>query len=47
MWYYAMHTDNQSVSQYSLHIIVDHFKIENLRKMGHTEIQDLLHYLNN
>ena len=36
LWYYAMHTDNRSVGQYSFYIIVHHFMIENLRRISHT-----------
>ena len=36
LWYYTMHMDNWTISHYSFHIIVHHFIIENVSKIGHT-----------
>ena len=34
LWYYAMHTDNQSVGQYLFHVIVHNFIIEKSKEDG-------------
>ena len=42
-----MHMDNRLVGQYLFHMIVHHFIVESLRKMGYTWTKDLLSYVDN